>query len=846
MKAKIKFLYLIVTTGLLYLMVFLPIANRKIFITEASAQTPTQPTEDNNNNRESPAENPRAAEAQKLYETGIEQVQNGQLTEALATFKEGLIISQEIEDFPGMGRALVAMAEIYNTQEKYPLALKAYQQALAIYQKESDVASATLRERPNTALTLSNIAVTYSYLGQYQQAIDYYQQAVELQKEIDNPIAVGETLNKIGTIYRYLQQHSQALSFYQQAMDIFQENNERISVAATLNNIGINYQLDANYSEALKYHQEALAIYRELGNIQGEAVSRHNIGIIDRDSEKYSQSLNFLSEALALEKLIGNRQGESITLAQIAKWLEKQKRPKLAIIFYKQSLNVNDAFRQESKSLPIEERQSYIDNVQQIYRSLAKLLLDDQRVNEAQQIADLLKVEEINSYMGSVAVDNLRFREIKLLEPEQTFWKKYANLVDEAVQSLGNSEVPEKEANLTAVYQEIEQFFNSVEVAYLELLVDANLKMQLESFDHIDALQSQLKRQRNQDAAILYPLILEDRIEVILITANAPPTRHSVEITKEEVSEEIKEFRKALTNRGRAELFRRLKKGSNSDNQVTDLALKFYELLIKPIENELKNANAQTIIYAPDGELRYLPLGALYDGEQWLLQRFKINNITVASMMTFEENRKYEPTILAGGLTTGSFDFEQGGKTFAFDYLDFADAELTNIATAFPNANRYVAGNFTPEAIVPKMDNYGIVHLATHAAFVEGKPEDSFILFGNGARVTLREIKEWNLTNVDLVVLSACQTGVGGILGNGEEVLGLGYQIQQAGARATIASLWRVDDLATHVLMEHFYNELRDGKTKIEALRQAQNSLINSEFEHPYYWSPFILIGNGF
>ncbi len=842
-KAKTKYFYLIVTTGLVYFTVFLPIKNPRFFIPAASAQTPAQ---NNENNSEIPAENPRAAEAQKLYETGIKQLENGQLTEALTAFKEGLIISQEIEDFPGMGRALVAIAEIYNTQIQYPQALESYKKALAIYQKESDVASATLRERPNTASTLNNIALTYSYLGQYPKAIDYYQQAVVVQKENDNPIAVGETFNKIGTIYRYLQQHSQALSFYRQALDIFQENKDRASVAATLNNIGINYQLDGNYAEALKYHQEALAIYQELGNIEGEAVSRHNIGIIDRNSEKYSESLNLLSEALALEKLIGNRQGESITLAQIAKWLEQQKRPKLAIIFYKQSLNVNDAFRQESKSLPIEERQSYIDSVQNIYRALAKLLLNDQRVNEAQQIADLLKVEEINSYMGSVAVDNLKFREIKLLEPEQTFWKKYTDLIDKAVRLQGNSEVSEQEANLTAVYQEIEQFFNSVEVAYLELLVDANLKMQLENFDHIDALQRQLQLFRNQDAVVLYPLILEDKIEVILITANAPPTHHSVEITKEEVSEAITEFRKALTNRGRAELFRRLKKGSNSDNQVIEQALKFYEWLIKPIENELEKANAQTIIYAPDGELRYLPLGALYDGKQWLLQRFKINNITVASMMTFEENRRYEPTILAGGLTTGTFDFVQGGKTFAFDYLDFADAELNNIATAFPNTNRYVAGNFTPEAIVPKMDNYGIVHLATHAAFVEGKPEDSFILFGNGARVTLRDVKKWNLTNVDLVVLSACQTGVGGILGNGEEVLGLGYQIQQAGARATIASLWRVDDLATHVFMDHFYNELRDGKTKIEALRQAQNSLINSEFEHPYYWAPFILIGNGF
>jgi CHAT domain-containing protein len=138
------------------------------------------------------------------------------------------------------------------------------------------------------------------------------------------------------------------------------------------------------------------------------------------------------------------------------------------------------------------------------------------------------------------------------------------------------------------------------------------------------------------------------------------------------------------------------------------------------------------------------------------------------------------------------------------------------------------------------------VHFATHAAFVPGQPDESFILFGNGERATLRDIETWSLTNVDLVVLSACQTGVGGTLGNGEEILGLGYQMQQAGASATIASLWVVDDEGTQMLMNGFYQALRQGVTKSEALRQAQIALLNSEYQRPYYWAPFILIGNGF
>ncbi len=157
------------------------------------------------------------------------------------------------------------------------------------------------------------------------------------------------------------------------------------------------------------------------------------------------------------------------------------------------------------------------------------------------------------------------------------------------------------------------------------------------------------------------------------------------------------------------------------------------------------------------------------------------------------------------------------------------------------------------------MNDYSIVHLATHAAFVSGAPEDSFIMFGNGDRATLRDIKNWSLPNVDLIVLSACQTAVGGKMGNGEEILGFGYQMQRTGARAAIASLWFVDDGGTQVLMDAFYAALKQPNiTKAEALRQAQIALIarqqptssvapqvSNRLGHPFYWAPFILIGNG-
>ena len=157
---------------------------------------------------------------------------------------------------------------------------------------------------------------------------------------------------------------------------------------------------------------------------------------------------------------------------------------------------------------------------------------------------------------------------------------------------------------------------------------------------------------------------------------------------------------------------------------------------------------------------------------------------------------------------------------------------------------------------------------------MSGNPEESFILLNNKEHISLREIKDWQLPNVGLVVLSACQTALGNQLGNGIEIIGFGYQLQQAQARAAIATLWRINDATTSDLMDAFYDRLKQGSPNpVHALRAAQIDLIQGRGQsgeegdrssvifkpgdsvrggaikrnraHPYYWAPFILIGNG-
>jgi CHAT domain-containing protein len=317
--------------------------------------------------------------------------------------------------------------------------------------------------------------------------------------------------------------------------------------------------------------------------------------------------------------------------------------------------------------------------------------------------------------------------------------------------------------------------------------------------------------------------------------------------------------------------FRAALQNPSRDAKVSGQQL--YQWLIKPIEQDLTQAQAQTLIYAPDGQLRYIPLAALYDGKQWLVQRFRINSITAASLTDLTAKPHITPRVLAAAFTQGTYSVQVGSRQVPLSGLQFAGKEVDNVAAMIPNTTKLLDRQFSRDATVPRLNDYNIIHFATHAAFVAGQPEDSFILFGNGDRVTLPDVGKWSLPNVDLVVLSACQTALGGQLGNGEEILGLGYQMQQAGAKATIATLWSVDDGGTQAVMDVFYTLLKQGKvSKAEALRQAQIALITgnykalseqpgigvreripanlpttvtSQLTHPYYWAPFILIGNG-
>ncbi|MFZ1029663.1 MAG: tetratricopeptide repeat protein [Limnoraphis robusta] len=791
--------------------------------------------------------NQKSPQALVLNNIGIVYSRQGNYPNALEYNQKALAISREFGDRYIESRILLSLGVVYQNLSQYSQAQKFFQEALNI-QKE-------IGDQIGVGQTLNSIGAIYYTLGQFNEALKFYQQALTLREEIGDIAGTAQALNNMGLVYEVQKQYNKALEFYQQSLKIRQEIGERPGEGNSLNNIGFIYNINQQYTQALEVYQQALIIRQTLGDRFGEATTLNNLGLVYNNLENQTEALVAYQQALGIFQEIANPEGERSTLSSMGEIFDKQNKVELAIIFYKKSVNVTEAIRQNISGLSTEQQQSYTGTVADTYRRLADLLLQQNRVLEAQQVLDLLKVQELDEYLNNVRGNNQTSEGIELLPQEQQAYQEYTQIQNQIVQ-LGtelnelriispeerspeqNRRIVELENIQQQVRQDFNNFIENPEVqAKLQQLSQTTGGQNLD-LPNLNRLQRQL-RQIEPTAVLLYPLILENRVELILVTPFNPPIHRSVTIERKVLNQVIVDFRLDIV------------RPSVPLNQVKISAQRLYEILIKPLEGDLTQANAKTIIYAPDSVLRYIPISALHDGNQWLIERFNINNITAASLTDLSSQDSKELRVLAGAFSSGNYQVQVGSRQFSFDGLTYAGLEVQNIAKRVPQTMTLINREFNRNAVIPFLNDHTIVHLATHAAFVPGQPEDSFILLGDGDRLTLREIETLNLPNVTLVILSACQTAVGGQLGNGEEILGLGYQMQQAGVLATIASLWIVDDQGTQVFMEAFYNALLSGKyTKAEALRQAQvnlsqNLIQDNRFSHPYYWAPFILIGNG-
>ncbi|RCJ19605.1 hypothetical protein A6770_05545 [Nostoc minutum NIES-26] len=557
--------------------------------------------------------------------------------------------------------------------------------------------------------------------------------------------------------------------------------------------------------------QNALQQARTIQDKRAETYVLGYLGKLYHKQGQLNQATKLTRQALMLaqEQNINGDAREITYLwqSQLGSLLRKQGDQKGAIAAYTAAFNTLQSLRSDLNANNQDVQFDFLQEVKPVYIELVDLLLKSN-----------LSDDELNSLI--------------VLNPSIT-------------QNKAETQKPQKRLELAR------QVIESLQLAELDNFFQdpcsepADVAVQI---DNIDA-----------NAAVIYPIVLPDRLEVILSLSGKPLQEVVIPISEQEVNQTLDRLYDYLDNVTINNSARNILSTSNPDprelkeNLQTVLPTfgQIYNWLIKPFEAQLDSNQIKNLVFVLNGRLQRVPIAALYDGENYLIEKYSVALVPSLQLINPQRLERKQLKVLAAGV---SEQIQVRGEFFAA--LVNVPKELDQIKQTFPASQKLLNQEFTAKTIEKQLKlNFPVVHLATHGLF-SSNPQKNFIITGDGKSISINELsallKEPG-TTVELLVLSACETATG----DERAVLGLAGMAVRSGARSTLATLWPVGDASTTKFMGEFYEHLKKPAGKqADALRNAQLSLleslkINPPFPelknlppHPYYWAPYVLIGN--
>jgi CHAT domain-containing protein/Tfp pilus assembly protein PilF len=737
---------------------------------------------------------------------------------------------------------------------------------------------------------MNNIGGVYADLGVREKALFYFDSALAFHRAAGNREGVATALSNIGRVYYDSGEKQKALEYLNQALTLDRALGSREGEAVTLSNIGAVHSDLGEKQKALEYFNQALPPYRAAGNRDGEARTLNNIGIVYSTLGEQQKALEHLNRALPLFRVVGNRDGEAAALNNLMRVWQGLNNPRLAILFGKQSVNRYQELRQAIQGLTKETQNTYLETVTHPYRVLAELLIEQGRLPEAQFVLGLLKDEEFFEFVRrdkdeiaalarSIEPNTVERKAledyIKLADELTAVGAKYQALLDRRSR-LGGKSLPN--AAEEGEFQKLSQQLTTTSAAFQTFLTSLAGELAKAKPDNnmqiarINDLQADL-REVGPDVVLVSTFVLPDRYRVIL-TTGLPQVDRKTEIKAGDLNRKLTCFLMALRN---------------PRVDPRPLGKELYDILVKPLEKDLEQGKFKTILWSLDGALRYIPVGALWDGEHYLAERYQNVVITLGrnSRLFREVNRDWRA--LGAGVSAKWPGFAELTAVKGELRSIVRDERLAAETEGVMPGRRLLDGEFRSsdlKDLLPSQEGgrrFNIIHLASHFKLRQ-TVDSSFLLLGDGSELSLTEFDKdprLKLTGVELLTLSACETGVGIDKGDGSEFESLGMLAEKNGAKAVMATLWQVADCSTGEFMREFYRLYQraepQGMTKAAALQQAQQAMLSGAiqappecqaqqetagpksdvcpmppfspdpakpFAHPYYWAPFVLFGN--
>ena len=769
----------------------------------------------------------------------------GDLAGAEELARRAIAITSNAPRSPEFTSSLLGMARIAVRRGDLTQAEEYFGQALSI--RETDAPDSL-----TVAGCLGELGGVAIMRGDFARGEELLLRALAIQrKQAPDSMAVADSLVDLGRAAKGRGDLQKAREYYSQALPTFEKLAPgSLTVANCLRSLGLAAYEAGEFSKAEEFYLRSLAILQKLApagleysvTLDDAAAVAFRTGDVARAEEHYRQALDIQ------EKLVPGTQHESQTLFGLAIVTMRLGQGDRALAFYERAANSLD--RQMSRlGGPDEVRSEFRAQFDTWYRDYVDALLNQKQPQNAFAV---LERSRARSMLTMLAERDLVFAAD--LPPEiQRERQRNAADYDRTQAELARVD-PERDnaraGALTARLRELAAARESI----AERVKRASPRFA--ALEYPQLLDLEGAREALDEGTVLLSYAIGRKTSTLFVvqSKSAAPglSVYTLPVGEKALRDQVEEYRKLIADRspeGRSALNRR--------------ARELYDLLVKPAEAPI--AQASRVLLIPDGPLHVLPFAALRRNEkQYLVEWKPLHTIVSATLYAEVKKKRDEPRHPALQLVAFGDPLYPEHATGAASRtatpgmelarLPFSREEVTGIAALYPKRSQvYLGAEATEERAKSAAPQARYVHFATHAFVDERFPLNSALALTipekpaegqeNGL-LQAWEIFEQLRLDADMVVLSACQTGLGKEVG-GEGLIGLTRALQYAGARSIVASLWNVDDLKTSELMKQLYQQLEKGKSKDEALRAAQLSLINSRTaSHPFFWAAFSLIGD--
>lgn len=743
--------------------------------------------------------------AQSLDIQGRLQLTMGQADKALATWQQTEEIYRQADNKSGVVRSQINQAQAWRSQGFYPRAVKTLEQV-----------SQTLKSQPDSiekTVSLRSLGDTLLVLGDLEKSRQALEESLIIARNLQSNADIGASLFSLGNNARKREDIPKAITYYQQT--VAASPSPLIKAQAQLNHLSLLIE-DKRAAEVqtilplVESQIEQLPLSRASVYAQvnfSESLAKVKSGILQASSQNYysgfstKDSAVLLANAIKESQSLGDKRAEAYALKSLGGLYEETKQWKEAQQLTRQGL----ALAQSSNAPEITYSLEW---------QLGRLLWAQKDINGA-----IAAYDSAVGTLESLRRDLVANKDVVNQDVQFNFRDSVEPVYRESVELLLKSQEgkPPDEKILEKARERIE----ALQLAELDdFFREACLQGQRVALD-------QVVDKDNPTAAIFYPIILPDELQVIVKIPKQPLQSYSNKISQANVDKLLVELRKNLVN-------------PTATKVVQTQAHQVYDWLLKPMESQLQKSGVNTLVFVLDGQLRNLPMAALYDGKQYLVEKYAVALSLGLQLLDPKPLVQQQLRALTAGLTQPPPGFSEFAPLLAIK------SEFEGITKAGVSTTSLLDGDFKKKNLESEIGDtsFNIVHLATHGQF-SSRLEDTFILDFDG-QINVKDFdtlfRSQGKSIVELLVLSACQTATG----DSRATLGLAGAAVRAGARSTIASLWQIDDQSTAMFVSAFYRELKSGKTtKAEAIHRAQLELLkHPNYKAPSFWSAYVLIGN--